>query len=190
MTVGFDSQTVALGRRSLHQLRAALERSLGVHAAPLLQEAGFASGEALYSGFEAWVRDRYQVGRPQELDAVHLGEALSGFLAHHGWGEVSLERLGPSVVCLDAPEWAESAPGAGQYPSCHVSAGILADVFSRLSAGQFAAMEVECRSRGDARCRFLLASPETLTLVYERMCHGLSYPQALGLAEPGQPMSG
>jgi hypothetical protein len=58
---------------------------------------------------------------------------------------------------------------------------VLADVFSRLAGGQYAAMEVECRSRGDARCRFLLASPETLTLIYERMTHGLGYRQSLGL---------
>jgi hypothetical protein len=57
---------------------------------------------------------------------------------------------------------------------------MLADVFSRLGGGQFAAMEVECRSRGDGRCRFLLAAPETLTLVYERMTHGMGYAQALG----------
>ena len=42
-----DTQTVTLGRRSLHQLRAALERSLGVQAAPLLQEAGFVERESL-----------------------------------------------------------------------------------------------------------------------------------------------
>ena len=42
-----ESQTLTLGHRSLHQLRSALERSLGVQAAPLLQEAGFASGEAM-----------------------------------------------------------------------------------------------------------------------------------------------
>jgi hypothetical protein len=61
-----------------------------------------------------------------------------------------------------------------------VSAGLLADVFSRIAGGQFAAMEVECRSRGDLRCRFLLAAPETLTLVYERMTHGMSYQASLG----------
>jgi len=30
-------------------------------------------------------------------------------------------------------------------------------------------MEVECRSRGDARCRFLAGAPETLGILYDRM---------------------
>jgi hypothetical protein len=179
-TTHADGQTLTLGKRSLHQLRAALERSLGVQAAPLLQEAGFASGEALSDALQHWVQDNYSVDRPQDLDTAFLGEALSGFFADQGWGALTLGKLGESVITVDAPEWAESTPGSGQYPSCHVSAGLLADVFSRLANGQFAAMEVECRSRSDSRCRFLLAAPETLTLVYERMTHGMTYEQALG----------
>lgn len=179
-TTHADSQTLTLGKRSLHQLRSALERALGVQAAPLLQEAGFASGEALSDTLQHWVQANYLVDRPQELDAEFLGEALSGFFADQGWGTLTLGKLGDSVITVDAPEWAESTPGSGQYPSCHVSAGLLADVFSRLANGQFAAMEVECRSRSDSRCRFLLAAPETLTLVYERMTHGMTYQQALG----------
>lgn len=172
---------ITLSARSLHQLRGALERQLGVQAATLLQEAGFASGEAMYQAFEHWVAEHFGGIDPQELDAAFLGEALSGFFETQGWGSLTLDRPGPSVLQLDAPAWAESSPGAGQYPSCHVSAGVFADLFSRLTGGQFAAMEVECRSRGDSRCRFLLASPETLTQIYERMTHGLAYQQALDL---------
>jgi hypothetical protein len=40
-------------------------------------------------------------------------------------------------------------------------------------------MEVECRSRGDARCRFLAGAPETLSLLYERMAQGSGYVEAL-----------
>lgn len=175
------AECIVVGKRSLHQLRAALERTVGVQAATLLQEVGFASGEALYQAFEGWLTEHYGVERAQELDAAFLGEALSRFFSTQGWGELRLARLGPSALQLDAPEWAESSPGSGPYPSCHLSAGALADVFSRLSGGQFAAMEVECRSRGDRQCRFLLASPETLTMVYERMTHGLGYREGLGL---------
>lgn len=172
--------TITMGRRSLHQLRATLERSLGVAAAPLLQEAGFASGEALTEAFSAWLADRYGVEAAQDLDAAFLGEALSGFFESNGWGTLELTQVSEGVLAIDAPMWAEATPGSGTYPSCHVSSGMLADVFSRLGGGQFAAMEVECRSRGDGRCRFLLAAPETLTLVYERMTHGMGYAQALG----------
>lgn len=178
--------TVTLGRRSLHSLRNALERTLGTQSATVLQEAGFASGEALSQALGEWLRDRYGVGRAQELDAAFLAEALSGFFTDMGWGALELSSLSESVLLVESADWAESAPGHAPYPSCHLSSGVMADVFSRLAGGadggaQFAAMEVECRSRGDERCRFLLASPETLTVAYERMTHGMSYRQALGL---------
>ena len=175
-----ESETLNIGHRSLHQLRASLERAIGMQAAHLLQEAGFASGEALCRQLDDWVRNRYGVDRPQDLDAAWLGEALSGFFAEAGWGTLTVSELGSAVLAVDSPDWAEAATGGSRYPSCHVSSGLLAEVFSRLAGSQFAAMEVECRSRGDARCRFLLAAPETLTLAYERMTHGLTYPQALG----------
>ena len=176
-----ETQTLTLGRRSLHQLRSALERSLGVQAAPLLQEAGFASGEAMTAALQEYVHEQFGVEKLQDLDEAFLGEALSGFFAARGWGELVVGDLGAAVVTVDAADWAEAAPGGGPYPSCHISAGLLADIFSRLAGGQFAAMEVECSSRGDKHCRFLLAAPETLTLVYERMTHGMSYQAALGV---------
>jgi len=40
-------------------------------------------------------------------------------------------------------------------------------------------MEVECRSRGDERCRFLSATPEVLERVYNDMTAGRSYEDAL-----------
>jgi len=45
-----------------------------------------------------------------------------------------------------------------------------------------AVMEVECRSRGDARCRFLAGSPDTLSALYDRMAQGSSYSEALGIS--------
>jgi predicted hydrocarbon binding protein len=171
------TETLTIGRRALHHLRSTLERTLGLQAAPLLQETGFASGEALMGLFEQWVRERHGVERPQVLDARHLGEVLSSFL--------ELAELGPAVLAADTTDWAEAGGTAGSYPSCHLSAGLLADMFSRLAGSPFAAMEVECRTRGDARCRFLLASPEALTLIYERMTHGVPYEQALGRGTNG-----
>jgi hypothetical protein len=74
------------------------------------------------------------------------------------------------------------AEGHGEFPSCHLTCGLLADFFGRLSEGLVAVMEVECRSRGDARCRFLAGAPETLSTLYERMAQGASYTGALGLS--------
>ncbi len=172
-----------LGRKVLHQLRAALERDTGLQAASYLQEAGFAGGEELYGEFTAWLLASRGVERPADLDAAFLDEALSQFFAEQGWGGLSVQTLGGAVLALDSTEWAEATDeGRGEFPSCHLTCGLLADFLGRLSDGLVAVMEVECRSRGDARCRFLAGAPETLSALYDRMAQGAGYADALGLS--------
>jgi predicted hydrocarbon binding protein len=173
---------VRLGRKVLHQLRAALERDTGLQAASYLQEAGFAGGEELYAEFTGWLWSTHGVERPADLDAQYLSEVLSQFFTELGWGALGVNALGSAVLALDSTEWAEASDEArGEFPSCHLTCGLLADFFGRLSDGLVAVMEVECRSRGDARCRFLAGAPETLSELYERMAQGTSYADALGL---------
>lgn len=167
------------GRAALQQLRAVLERETGPRASLLLREIGFAAGATLHQGFQDWAATRYEVESPRALDAEHLGEALSGFLSESGWGTVSLGELVPNVLALDSADWGEAGEGAAEYPSCHFSCGALADFFTRLGGTRAAVMEVECRSRGEDRCRFLVGSPDLLTYVYERMTAGMDYHQAL-----------
>jgi predicted hydrocarbon binding protein len=172
-----------LGRRVLHQLRTALERDTGLQASTYLQEAGFAGGEELYGEFREWLLATRGVEDPAELDAEFLSETLSAFFADQGWGRLAATRLGDSVLALDSAEWAEAVEtGGGEFPSCHLTCGMLADFFGRLSDGLVAVMEVECRSRGDARCRFLAGSPETLSTLYDRMAQGAGYAEALGVS--------
>src|SRR5882724_781656 len=179
---------VTLAPRVLQQLRASLERDTGLQAATYLQEAGFAGGEALHTAFAAWLADAYGIERPGELDAQYLGEALWRFFAELGWGTLSVTPLGDSTLAIDSPDWAEAVGDAkGEYPSCHLTCGLLADFLGRISEGPVAVMEVECRSRGDARCRFLAGAPETLGTLYERMAQGSSYDEALGIAAAGHP---
>jgi predicted hydrocarbon binding protein len=173
---------VTLGPRVIQQLRASLERDTGLQAASYLQEAGFAGGEALFSGFSAWLAEAYGIERPSDLDAQYLSEALWRFFAELGWGTLAVTALGGSSLAIDSPDWAEAlADAKGEYPSCHLSCGLLADFLGRISEAPVAVMEVECRSRGDGRCRFLAGSPETLSMVYERMAQGMSYAEALGI---------
>ncbi|HUR95051.1 MAG TPA: V4R domain-containing protein [Gemmatimonadales bacterium] len=172
-----------LGRKVIHQLRAALERDTGLQAASYLQEAGFAGGEELYAEFAEWLLATRGVERPSDLDAAFLNEVLSEFFTELGWGQLTAQTLGEAVLALDSTEWAEAADeGRGEFPSCHLTCGLLADFFGRLSDGLVAVMEVECRSRGDARCRFLAGAPETLSTLYDRMAQGTSYTDALGLS--------
>jgi predicted hydrocarbon binding protein len=168
-----------LGRRVIQQLRASLERDAGLQAATHLQEAGFAGGEALYADFSGWLAKNRKLDRPADLDVRFLGEVLSEFFADQGWGKLTATPLG-AVLALDSPNWAEAVDEPrGDFPSCHLSCGLLADFLGRFSEGLVAVMEFECRSRGDARCRFLAGAPETLSILYDRMAQGTGYLEAL-----------
>jgi predicted hydrocarbon binding protein len=172
-----------IGRRVLHQLRLALERDAGLQAASYLQEAGFAGGEELYAEFGDWLRATRGVEHPPDLDMEFLSEALAHFFKEQGWGTLTVSPFGDSVIALDSPDWAEAVEDVrGEYPSCHLTCGFLADFFGRLSDQVVAVMEVECRSRGEARCRFLAGAPETLGTLYERMAQGTAYAEALGVS--------
>jgi predicted hydrocarbon binding protein len=180
MTPSTSTNGLRLGRRVIHQLRASLERDAGLQAATHLQEAGFAGGEELYNAFTAWLSRSHNIEKPSELDINYLGEVLSEFLAEQGWGRLTTTPLGPAVLALDSSDWAEALDEPhGEYPSCHLSCGLLADFLGRVSQGSVAVMEVECRSRGEARCRFLAGAPETLGMLYERMAQGSTYLEAL-----------
>ena len=171
---------VTMSRRVLQQLRNTLEHDAGIQAATYLQEAGFAGGEAMADAFRAWLVDRHGIEQPGDLDAAHFGTTLSQFLAELGWGTVSISPLGPAAMAIDSTDWAEAQDDpSGEYPSCHLSCGLLADFLGRISDGTIAVMEVECRSRGDGRCRFVAGSPETLGVLYERMAQGQTYAEAL-----------
>lgn len=174
--------TLRLGRRVIHQLRSSLERDTGFQAATYLQEAGFAGGEELHTAFVAWLVRTRGVDEPGALDVRFLGEVLREFFADEGWGSLEVTPLHPAVLAFDAPDWAEAADGGGEFPSCHLTCGLLADFLGRVADGVVAVMEVECRSRGDGRCRFLAGAPETLSALYDRMAQGTSYTEALGTA--------
>jgi len=153
-----------------------LHASLAAHApdqlVTILQETGYAAGAGLYESFTA-------ANNPSQLDADLLGETLSEFFKAGGWGSVTITPVGTGALALDSTDWTEAEPGTAQAPMCFFSAGMLADFLGRISEETIAVMEVECRSKGDARCRFLSATPEVLEKVYNEMTAGRSYEEAL-----------
>jgi hypothetical protein len=56
---------------------------------------------------------------------------------------------------------------------------MFADFFGRVADAPLAVMEVECRSTGAERCRFLLGSAEVMQAVYEGMSQGIGYDEAV-----------
>ena len=171
---------VTIGRGALRQLHESLLRDAGDQAFNILQEVGAASGEGVYQAFCSWLPRQTGVARPEELDAARLSEVLSEFFRAMGWGSVTVSPLGGAALAMDSSDWVEAEPGTAQMPMCFLSSGMLADFFGRLSGEPVSVMEVECRSKQDARCRFLSAAPDTLNLVYEQITQGRTYAEALG----------
>jgi hypothetical protein len=72
-----------------------------------------------------------------------------------------------------------SSTNWGGAASCYIASGLFADFLGRLSETPVAVMEVECRSRQDAGCKFLVGTPETMEAVYDALASGQDYEVAL-----------
>lgn len=174
-----DSGMVAFTRDSLHALHAALMRDTGYNAAGYLQEAGYAGGAALYHAFGDWVTGR-GVASLDELSVDGFQQLAADFFRECGWGTLTIGDVHETVATLDSSDWGEASPGAGlEYPCCNFTSGMFADFFGRLAGAPLAVMEVECRSTGGERCRFLLGSAEVLQHVYDGMAAGTHYEAAI-----------
>lgn len=174
-----NSGMLAITRDTLTALRTALMRDTGDAAAGYLQEAGYAGGQALFEAFGRWLQSRGR-GTPESLSITAFQREATEFFRQGGWGSLELGALDDAVATLDSGDWGEADPAGGAaLPTCHVSAGVFADFFGRLAGAPLAVMEVECRSCGDARCRFLLGSTDVMQRVYEGMAGGESYADAV-----------
>ncbi len=173
-----DNALVALTRESLLALRTALFRDVGPGAAALLQEAGYAGGQAFYDAFGRWLTSR-GVPSPEALGVTEFGERATEFFHSTGWGSMTVGSL-ESVATIDSSDWAESDPAYPlDFPGCYYTAGVLADLFGRIAGESLAVMEVECRSMGASRCRFLVGSADTMQRIYDDMGQGVPYEQAV-----------
>lgn len=176
------SGMLALSRDTLATLRAALFRDLGGDAAGYLQEAGYAGGAALFDAFTAWAA-AHGYGPPESMAASDFPRYATEFFGDLGWGSLALGALGDAVATLDSADWGEADPNAAmEFPGCHLTTGMFADFFGRLAGTPMAVMEVECRSMGAPRCRFLLGSTESLHHVYDEMSRGATYEDAVASA--------
>lgn len=164
---------------SLLSLRAALLRNGDAQAAVTLQEAGYAGGTALYESFRTWLAERTHIG-VEDLDVDSFQHRASEFFSEHGWGTLTVGSLNDVVATLDSPDWGECDTSIGaQQPSCHLTTGMFADLFGRLAGAPVAVLEVECRSAGHDRCRFLVGSPDVMDAVYDEMGRGTGYESAV-----------
>src|SRR5207245_10134816 len=105
---------LAIGRGTLRQLHASLASHAPEQAIAVLQEAGYAAGEAIYLAFADWLKERAGVDSPANLDADLLTDMLSEFFASGGGATVPMTPVGPEARALDWRPRAEGAPGRGQ----------------------------------------------------------------------------
>ena len=174
------NEMLALTRPALAALRTALMRDAGPAAASYLQEAGYAGGERLFSAFRQWLRDKGD-GSPEHLDVEIFERRASEFFRMAGWGTLRIGSLRDAVATLDSEDWGEADPKSGMdHPCCHFSTGMFADFFGRLAESELAVFEVECRSAGAKRCRFLVGAPEVMQQIYDEMGRGVGYDEAVG----------
>ena len=174
-----DHQMVALTRASLAALRAALMRDAGASAATYLQEAGYAGGDPLFASFSAWLRGRGS-DDPAELDLPAFEAAATEYFRAAGWGSLSVGPLGEAVAALDSDDWGEADPASAlTQPGCHLTTGMFASFFGKIAEAPLAVLEVECRSMGDGRCRFLVGNAQVMEQVYLRLENGLAYTEAV-----------
>lgn len=181
MTIDLSgSGMLAITRDALTALRAALMRDTGPAAAGFLQEAGYAGGGALFDAFRGWLATR-GIGAPESLPVEIFQRESTEFFRDAGWGSLQVGALHDVVATLDSSDWGEATPESGlEHPGCHLSAGMFADFFGRVADAPLAVMEVECRSAGADRCRFLLGSTDVMQAVYEHMSGGTGYADAVG----------
>jgi predicted hydrocarbon binding protein len=173
---------VGLTREALVALCASLLRENGSQAAMHLQNAGYAGGATLFDAFSQWLMAR-GYGTPESQPATMFAQRATEFFSELGWGSLELGAFGDTVAIVDSANWAEAdASSALEFPGCYLTTGLFADFFGRLAGNPLAVMEVECRSMGGERCRFLLASAEVMQHVYDAMGNGLAYDAAVASA--------
>ncbi|HSJ08881.1 MAG TPA: 4-vinyl reductase [Longimicrobiales bacterium] len=164
---------LTLPAASIAALRHALATSVGeAAAADALRAAGHAAGDSL---FRILAGDGDAAGMP----ASQFWSGVSRLFSSRGWGQLSFSQVHPGVGALDAGDWAEAATATADQPSCHFTTGMLANLIGRTANAEIAVLEVECRSRGDARCRFLFGGPDALDGVYQSVAAGAATEAAL-----------
>lgn len=179
---------LAVSRAALTALHAALLRETGPAAAVALQEAGYAGGDAVFASFQSWRRRRGDGAEGsdnlEEMDVAEFQHLASEYFRDAGWGTLTISSLHDAVAMVDSEDWGEAnAAEHLDHPGCHFTTGMFADFFGRLSEVPLAVLEVECRSAGAPRCRFLLGNAEVMRYVYEEMERGEGYEAAVARVE-------
>ena len=175
--------TFHIASTSLHRLRRRLLAAGPGVAAEILQDAGFATGEALVTVWHDRIAERTGVVDIGQLDANWFGPFLSDLCAIFGWGTLTVDALGERALLLSSVNCDEAEPKTTEHAGCYFTCGCFAAFLTAQADAPLAVLEVECRSCGGDQCRFLAGSAETLAAVYDLIAAGRTWRDAFGPGE-------
>ncbi|MGH7469481.1 MAG: V4R domain-containing protein [Longimicrobiales bacterium] len=172
---------LALPVSSLAALRAALADEVGADAAAnALRAAGYAAGDGMFTALTQPFGGDGEAGPGfDSVSANTFWRRLSELFSTRGWGTLAHEPVHPGVGVLQTSNWVEVELDSATRPSCYFTTGLLANLLGHAAEAEIAVLEVECRSRGDARCRFLFGAPVTLEALYGRLRAGESVDESI-----------
>lgn len=176
-------QLFALAPASLHALRSAVLECSGADGISRLQEAGFATGEAM---FDALAEELASDGAPppDQLPPDAFKLRVGAFLQAHGWGPVTLEPddedSDARAIIVTVEEGPEALAAGSADDGCPLTTGVLSGLLSRVVDAPVAVMAVEAGvPEAPLRCRFLAASPATVQLAWQAMSQGRAWREAV-----------
>lgn len=149
---------------ALRALHRALSHEAGPEAAARgLQTAGAATGTLLFDALTSPEAADIGVEHLRQMSVDEFWDDISEFLADLGWGTLQHETIHPGVGALSALDWIEADSGlAAPGPRCFVATGLISGLLEGIAAQAVAVLEVDCRSAGDDRCRFLFGGEPAL----------------------------
>jgi len=146
-------------------------------AARALAAAGHAAGDALFTHLHGGDAANDST---DSISEAAFWRKLATLFGARGWGTLSHADAHQGVGALQADDWVEADPESNaRRPSCFFTTGMLANILGNAAGAPISVLEVECRSQGDERCRFLFGSQEAMQVVYDRVGHGVAVDAAL-----------
>jgi bacteriochlorophyll 4-vinyl reductase len=169
MAIGARSSELAIPASAFAALRTALNAQVGPDAAAsALRQAGFAAGDAFFSILAESDEDALR-----KLPAERFWAHFATLFRSRGWGQLSYSEAHPGVGSLETADWAESTTDEpAERPCCHFTTGLFSSLLGKVADAEVGVMEIECRGRGDTRCRFLFGGTAAVIAVYERLAQG------------------
>jgi predicted hydrocarbon binding protein len=171
---------------------------LGLHLG-LEEEAGAASGIVLYQCGKWWgkqfikrhgneTRHFYQLDH-SDLPLHFFVQVLRRVWALYGWGKIDLDfdlrEKGFIAVNVENAMYSDVVGNVGRTTD-YIIAGVLASIIGDLSGRELECVEIGCKSKGDARCDFLVGIRTRVDVIAAWVKQGRPRTEILASVAQGQ----